>query len=365
MGSASDRRNTSATSATLTSDEIEARAEALLATYLDDFTAARTNPANRLRWWMIKPMDTEAGQRILAEERRLQAVLVRRATLAYAEYVAATVAAQWDASGRQRLTTEQHQLLQRNHWNISAASAIIIALCRRTLPMRAEDILAIADAVSGLDTRYSLHLPVLPLIRVMRPALQDDAVMARCRPALERCRTVVKKLYPSAHQRTLAHVMDELLADAQAVNVVAIYADEWGDQINPLLTAMAPQARERWLALLTHCATAHGSTPSEKWLRAGHEVRAALGVEIFAAGASDLLAAFRKSANKPPAHEEHSFKLLNNGSVLDERNADLLRGLPQDHRARAALHEGGQRLRLRAATRAASERRRAIGARPP
>ena len=346
MRSASKATQASAVSDTLTSDEMETRAETLLTDFLDEFTAARTNPANRQRWWKLTLPDTEAGTRIMAEERRLQAILVRHAALAYTESFAANVALQWGASGWRQLTSDQHVQVQRNAWRISAATKIISALCRRTLPLTADDILAIADAVSTLDARYSLHIPALSLLRVMRPALEDDGVMARCRPALERCRAAANNLPPSADQRALTRTLDELLLTDEQAAVVVIYPDEWGDQVNPLLAALAPELRGHWLALLAHCATARSSTPSEKWLRAGREIRAMLGAERFAAGASDLLAAFRTSANKPPAYVEHSFKLLNNGSILDERNADLLRGLiwlcadMEDARLVAALGDG-------------------------
>ncbi len=336
----------SATSGALTSDELETCAETLLTAFLDEFTAALRDPTNRHVWWNLKPADMATGRRTLEQDRRLQAVIVRQAARAYAGYVAANTRMQREGVNWRQLTADQAELVQRNRWLNNAATALISALCRRTLPFTGDDILAILEAVSAIETRDFVYGPALPLFKAMRPALADDGVMARSRPALERVRAAVDDLIPSANQRTLIRLLDDLLADAHEAAAVVIHPDEWGDQVNPLLVAMAPEPRGRWLALLAHCATARGSAPSEKWLRVGREIRAALGAATFAAGASDLLTAFRVSANKPPAYEEHSFKLLNNGSVLDERNADLLRGLiwlcadVEDARLAAALGDG-------------------------
>ena len=339
---------------TPTADAVEAyvlemRAEELLNAFLDEFPALQEDPANKTRWWTIKPAEAASGQRILRQDRRTLAVIVRQATVLAHDLIAA------NAKRQQRLLELYHQRVRinplaeeakRDQRRSGAANSLISALCRRTLPFTAEDILIILDALTQTETTYILYGAMPPLLKAMRPALADAAVMARCRPALEQRRAAVAKTYGSAPQRDLLRTLDELLDGKEQTQTAVIHPDEWGDQVNPWLAALAPEARERWVALLRQCATARGSAPSEKWLRAGREAREPLGAEAFAAGAVALLEAFRASSNKPPAYEGLNHQFLNNGSILDERNADLLRGLiwlcadVEDARLAAALGDG-------------------------
>lgn len=56
-------------------------------------------------------------------------------------------------------------------------------------------------------------------------------------------------------------------------------------------------------------------------------LREDLSAEKFAALATEWLGAFRHSGNKPPEHDRRTYKRTNAGCLLDEANADLLRGL--------------------------------------
>ncbi|HZC05019.1 MAG TPA: DUF4132 domain-containing protein [Ktedonobacterales bacterium] len=327
-------------------NDIEGQIGALLSSYLEEFATAQQDPANRQRWWKLSPADTEAGREILQWNRAAQAMIVRQAMLAYCALDASNIEIHWTDEVWHQVTLDEHKVVERNGRRIQAARTLISTLCRRTLPFTTEDALTITDAISSLDKRYTAYAPALPLLKALRPALTDAAAMARCRPALERCRAIITEQYSSANQRALLRLLDEMLSDDSEAAPIVIPSDEWGDQANPLVAAMPAETRSAWAELLTHCATARSSTPTEKWLRAGRELRAALGVDGFAAGATELLAAFRASAYKPPTYEAHSYTLLNNGSVLDERNADLLRGLAwlcadvEHARLAAALGDG-------------------------
>lgn len=329
-----------------TRDDIEAEAAALLDAYLDAFAASQRDPANRQRWWKITPADTETGRHILQMERASQAVIVRQAIQAFCALQAANVQIQWIDGAWHQVTPDEHKAVERNGRHIQAARTLISTLCRRTLPFTAEDAGAIVGAISSLDKRYAVYAPAQPLLKAIRPALTDAAVMARCRPVLERCRATVSEFYSSADQRALLRLLDEILSDGSETAPIVIPSDEWGDQANPILAAMPDETRDTWLALLAHCATARGSAPSEKWLRTGRALRDAPGAETFTADARDLLAAFRTSANQPPAYAPGAFRLLHNGSLLDERNAEMLRGLiwlcadSEDVRLAAALGDG-------------------------
>lgn len=315
----------------------EAHAVAALDTFTDEFAAALRDPANKLIWWKIKPSDTRGGQRILELDRRTQVVIVRQAVALYFSLQGANRKLQDESMreiqehGNRVLRIPQYRKrvadIQRNTWRMQGASAIAQALCRRTLPFTSDDINAIIAGLFESDINYAIYLPVLSVLKGMRPALADEAVLARCRPSLERLRAAANEMYHSSNQRDLIRMLDELLAGDEQAQAAIFHPDEWGEQANALLEALAPEARERWQTLLTYCATARGAAPTEKWLRAGREARRALDEADFTTGASALLEAFRQSSNKPPVYDEQTYQFVSNGSILDERNADLLRGL--------------------------------------
>lgn len=333
---------------TITSDEMEALAATLLPEFLDEFVAMCDKSKYVHSWWSIKPSELETGRRILSQDRRVQAILVRQAMT----YSAALVRAQAEnvftpTYSWHTLTGEQRASIDYARYRIHAATTLASALCRRTLPFTADDIRAVCLALaSDSHDHYGIILSSHAVFKAFRPALQDAEILAHCRPALERMRERVRKLYVSAAQRDFLRTLDDLLAGGERDELEMIHADEWGDQARPLLEAMESETRQRWQTLLRHCATARGATPSEKWLRAGREARAALDDAEFAQGASALLEAFRKSSNKPPASGMSAEPSLDMGSILDERNADLLRGLVwlcanvEDARLAAALGDG-------------------------
>jgi hypothetical protein len=79
------------------------RAEELLNAFLDEFPALQEDPANKTRWWTIKPAEAASGQRILRQDRRTLAVIVRQATVLAHDLIAA------NAKRQQRLLELYHQ----------------------------------------------------------------------------------------------------------------------------------------------------------------------------------------------------------------------------------------------------------------
>jgi hypothetical protein len=165
---------------------------------------------------------------------------------------------------------------------------------------------------------------VLALVRTLARSLAETEVLA-CRAELEAVRATVDRWYPSADQRKVLQLLDGLLAGQQEPPVVR--SDEWGDQVLPLLDTMDASTRERWIALLRHCAAAKGSAPSAKWLAAVRPLIAALGRERFAQLAQGWLGAFRQSGNKPPTFDRQSLQEASRGCLLVGENGGLLRGL--------------------------------------
>ncbi len=308
-------------------DELESRAETLLTAYLDDCADfVRRNPQTEA-WWYLKLTQVDAGKRILKEDRRVQAALVRLATALAASRYRDAIEIERAVRGRETFPYQRSQeagaMLRRAH----AATQLVSQLCRRELPYASDDIVATIQATHSVEG-LSYRLPVEQLLKAFKPSLADAATLKRCQPALEMLKAVLLKDYHSTAQRSMIQLVDELLASAQGEReAVAIHADEWGDQVRPLLDGMEAEERERWLLTLRECAGARGSAPSAKWLAKAKAAREQLGMEAFARLATEWLGAFRKSANKPPAYDERGRQFLNNGSILEERNADLLRGL--------------------------------------
>jgi hypothetical protein len=269
---------------------VEAQALALL-------TAYKAEAELRGSVWNMKPTDFAAGRAILAASPALQIAMMRAAL------------------GHPSQT-----------WYVSrAVDTLLSQLARRSLPYTADDIRAVLGELCLRNRLYGV--PVQALLRSFARPLADSATLAACRPEMERLRTVVSAWYPSADQRKLLKLLDEILCGQQGEPSMIIRPDEWGDQVRLLLDQLDPGIREPWLALLRHCATASGSAPSGKWLATARQAREHLGALDFARVAAAWLGAFRTSSNKPPEHDARTFERTIQGCLLSEENADLLRGL--------------------------------------
>ncbi len=178
-----------------------------------------------------------------------------------------------------------------------ALSLLVTQLAKRNLPFTTDDVRAILRRLSS--ARHSYDLPAQALLRALVRPLADPEILAACRPDLERLREVAATWYASAEQRKFLRLLDEILGGTLHTPI-PIHADEWGDQVRPLLDQIEPAVREPWLALLRHCTAASGSAPSGKWLATAGELVGTIGDDTFARLAAEWIGAFRKSGNKPP-----------------------------------------------------------------
>jgi hypothetical protein len=242
--------------------------------------------------WNVKPGDLAAGRAILAADPATQIAVIRAALL------------------RPPL-----------RWH--SAYTLLSHIARRNLPYTSEDVSVILRALGGVSNSY--QAPVQALLRALARPLADPETLAACHADLEAAREAVNRWFPSADQRKVLKLLDDLLGGQGQTPVVG--SDEWGDQVRPLLDELDAPTRERWVALLRHCATARGSAPTAKWTATVQPLIAALGAEAFARLATAWLGAFRQSGNKPPAYDHETHQFVNHGCILVEENADLLRGL--------------------------------------
>lgn len=186
--------------------------------------------------------------------------------------------------------------------------ALLSLLCKRRLPYTPNDIHTVLQALSQEKQPY--HLPAHALVRTLARPLTNPETLAVCRPDLERLREVASGWYRCADQRKFLQLIDEIL-DSQQERPLPIHPDAWGAHALALLNELEAPLREDWLALLRHCSIANGRIPSGKWLAAMHSLLEKFSHELFARLAIRWLGAFRKGQS----------------ARLDERNADLLKGL--------------------------------------
>jgi len=230
--------------------------------------------------WNVKPEDLATGRALLRANDQLRIVVIR--------------------------TALRHPP-QPGHCYF-ASRQLLSQLARRSLPYTTDDIQAILQALS--QSRYVSQFPAQVLLRAFARPLAHPETFAACRTDLERLRAVAGTWYACADLRKFLKLLDEILAGQQERRVT-IRPDEWGTHVSPALEEMEPDLRERWQALLNHCALASGSTPGGKWLAQMPRCIEAVGIETFGHVVIAWIDAFGK----------------HRGDRLDEENATLLRGL--------------------------------------
>ena len=255
----------------------------------------------QLRWhsaaWTVKPADIATGRAILDADPETQIEVMHIAL---------------------------RDGPQQPHWSLS--QTLLSYLAKRALPYTADDLRAMLEAIHVAEHWH--YPPPQSLLRGFARPLADPATLAACRPELERLRAMAAaKWFESASKRKFLRLLDGILAGQQERLATSITADEWGEQVRPLLDEMEPETRERWEALLAHCATGSGGVPSGKWLATARLLRKAVGTATFARLAAEWIGALRKSGNKAPEYDHQTFQRIDQGCLLDEENADLLRGL--------------------------------------
>lgn len=230
--------------------------------------------------WNVKPEDLATGRALLRANDQMRIVVIR--------------------------TALRHPP-QPGHCYF-ASRELLSQLARRSLPYTTDDIQAILQALS--QSRYVSQFPAQVLLRAFARPLAHPETFAACRADLERLRAVAGTWYACADLRKFLKLLDEILAGQQE-RPVTIRPDEWGTHVSPALEEMEPDLRERWQALLNHCALASGSTPGSKWLAQMPRCIEAVGIETFGHVVIAWIDAFGKYR----------------GDRLDEENATLLRGL--------------------------------------
>lgn len=296
-------------------DPATENARRLLDTYLVEVSAL-------LNTWDTKPKDVNAGRNILDEDAETQLTVIRLSlTKAYKQ---------------DRVSWNRAHMLQK----------LVGHLVRRKLPYTLEDIQAILTALADEDRFYKL--PSQGLLRAVSAPLQATEVLEACRPQLLELKKKTQSWYQGAEQRKFLRLLQDILADDDSSDVT-LYEDEWSAQAKPALEVLEPELKKKWLELLTVVSSAGGSKPSKKWLKKAKTPLENLGEPQFVQLAGEWFGFLAKTSGKAPEWGmigERDYGFVNRGSLLDDRNTDLLKGLAwtasltQDAGLAAALADG-------------------------
>jgi hypothetical protein len=100
--------------------------------------------------------------------------------------------------------------------------------------------------------------------------------------------------------------------------------DVWADAAIPEIAELAPDVRMAWLELLQQCAAASSSVPSAKWLRATRSLLERIGAAPFRSALQHWFALADQPRTTPVIDSRGAQR---SPSILQERNADILKGL--------------------------------------
>ena len=295
-------------------DPTTEKAKRLLDTYL-------TEVSPLLNTWSTKPKDVNAGRNILDEDLETQLAVVRLSLR--------------KAYKQDRVSWNRAHMLQK----------LVGQLARRKLPYTVEDVQAILAALADEDRFY--NLPTQTLLRAVSVPLQEAEMLEACRPHLLELKNKAQGWYDSAEKRKFLRLLQDILADDDS-QTITLYEDEWSAQAKPALADIEPELRQKWLELLVAVRGASGSKPSKKWLGKTKAPLEKLGEDRFVRLASEWLGFLAKTAAKAPewGADENGYGITSRGSLLDDRNGDLLKGLAwtasltQDAGLAAALADG-------------------------
>ena len=171
-------------------------------------------------------------------------------------------------------------------------------------------------------------LPQQQIVRSLSKALLASGTVDDCRPELEALRRKLE-VWPAmyaADRRRFQKLLDEILNAGDASTEINLPDDEFGRQATPALEALEGETREPWLALVRHCAMVRGSTPSKAWRADVPGLIEALGEAAFVRLAAEWFGFFATTSATPPRLVPASGR-REQGSLLDDTNTDLLRGL--------------------------------------
>ena len=248
--------------------------------------------------WDKKPADFEMGQAILEASPKEQISIIKMIV---------------------------SRSFQGGDWQIKRLTDNLLSqLIKRNLPYEEDDIRLILDELSQAENFYTL--PAQGLLRALAKPLDNEALRERCKPLLIKLKKKSEFWYDSAETRKFFRLLDTILVEEKSQ--LQLYEDEWAEQARPALESLEPELKDRWLELLSYCASASGSAPSKTWLSKAKPLIENLSEARFRQLATSYLSFFNKTSGKAPERRPDNWmNFQSRGALLDDRNTDLLKGL--------------------------------------
>lgn len=247
-----------------------------------------------LKSWNIKPSDYPAGKALLAGEPADQV----RAILESFK------------SGRR---------LDRSQWLQSRAILVLRnQLLRRKLPFTAEQIdqLAAEFRTQRLTGSGSQILTVLERYFGEHGELPPTTVAA--------LKTARSERITMSEIQKLAARIDALLGIKETLPLHP--GEAWSDVAISDIEGMPTDAKNAWMALLTHCQSASSGKPAKKWLNEGRKILDRVGEKSFVMHLVRWLPLVDKPRTQPLDQHYHVW-WPDTSLVIIEPHADILKGL--------------------------------------
>ena len=159
------------------------------------------------------------------------------------------------------------------------------------------------------------------IIKVIAKYLQKSPVTSELKATAARIINDLeggKRYYNVTEMRRLALKLRKL------VNIEApilVEGEAWADTAIQYLQTLEAQEQKNWQELLSYCADSNSSKPTAKWLKQGHTLLATIGVDRFQEQVSNWFYLVDRPRTQTRENYPHA------ELMMDERNADILKGL--------------------------------------
>lgn len=173
-------------------------------------------------------------------------------------------------------SVEGEQLWQQR-MNLSVAAR---ELLRRQIPLKVDEITLLLLWLNFDDKLFGdVWLPMVQIINWILEHFdgQADKINEQQRELLIQIKLKLEPIKSAKNNRVLFEGLDALLDGRPRIRLTP--GEAWSDVAIADLQAMDPLPFELWCGLISHCKTATGSKPTQKWLKRSSELVSAIGVE--------------------------------------------------------------------------------------
>ena len=201
-------------------------------------------------------------------------------------------------------------------------------ILRRRLPFQPEEFIHLLELVSGLNSAFASFLSLPGIVRAVSDFIADNGLPEPLRLQLTKLSEALKGWPDYADKRKVQTRITALLEDSAAKPLVAsrFTGEPWTLALQESLDKLATNERERWEALLVHCASATASKPTRKWLKEAEQRIGEIDPDHFTAVIRAILAEIGKPGPAPKRSiGDYEFEL--DPTMIHETHSDLLRGL--------------------------------------